>query len=139
MPVSTVSNPPLSGLALPALRTFGGYFSTKTKYDVAWSDLMIALFCPLGGKPMNRNFGSALHDILFDPIGTAQANVTDMVIKRTAGLWCPHIFIRSVRSQVEGRTLRLLIEFGLTSDRAYTETRPVKLDRSNVIKLVQAV
>ena len=55
------------GLALPAVRSAGGYFASKGPLDRAWGDLILALFVPVGSRAMRRDYGSGLHRLIFDP------------------------------------------------------------------------
>lgn len=133
-------NQQLRGLGLPALRYGGqGYFAAKNAYDVAWSDLMMTLFTPIGGRPMSRSFGSALMEQLFDPVTVAQANITTYVIQQAAQAWCPHVQVLQVQSVVSGQSISLGIVFALASDRTKTETRSVLIPKSNIIRLLQQV
>lgn len=141
MAASTVNpalSPPLAGLGLPAVRYGGqGYFTSKSAYDVAWSDLMIVLFTPIGGRWMNRSFGSALMAQLFDPITVAQANIVNYVIQQAVQTWCPYIQVLQIQTKVVGQTLHLGIIFALASDRTKTEQRSVQIPKSNIIRLLQ--
>ena len=86
----------LRGLGLPALRVYGGYFGSKNRYDVAFSDLLLAIFTPIGVRPMSRSFGSALHKMLFEPNVLEQVQRIQYIITETAAKWVPHVQIRQV-------------------------------------------
>lgn len=129
--------PQLNGLGLPALR-YGGqsYFSSKNAYDCAWSDLMMTLFTPIGGRAMSRSFGSALQQQLFDPVTVAQANIVSYVVNQAAQKWCPHVQVLQVLSVVQGQRISLGVIFALTSDRTKTEQRSVLIPKSQIIQLL---
>lgn len=136
---SSVKSVPLRGLALPALRIGGGYFAAKDKYDVAWGDLMVAIFTPIGGRPMNRQFGSALHTVLFEPGTASQEQIVTYVIRQAAARHCPHIIIESIRiARSDAATgLSLGVTFSLVEDKAFTQERTIFLDKTNITKLLQ--
>ncbi len=107
----------LKGLGLPALRGAGGYFAVKNRYDVAWSDLMIALFTPIGGRAFDRSFGSGLHHVLFSPVTVAVDQLANYTVKQAAALWCPHVTV---------------------IDLSRPDFRAVQINKSSVIQLLQA-
>ena len=115
-------NEPPRGLALPARRVPGGYFSAEDEFDTAWGDLLIALVTPLGGRPMARTFGSGLSLLLFEPNTELVPSEAEEVIREAAAAWTPHIVIHGVRveSQQDGR-LGILVAFGLTTRRESAE------------------
>lgn len=128
----------LRGLGLPALSSAGGYFAVKDRYDMAWSDLMIALFTPIGGRPFNRSFGSGLSATVFAPMTVALDNLTNYVIKQAAQAWCPHVVIISVESKTHDKTIQLGIKFALANELSRPDFRAVEVDKSSVIQLLRA-
>lgn len=108
----------LRGLALPALRSRGGYFASRSPHDVAFGDLLLALFCPIGGRWMNRLFGSGLLRLLFEPNFVELAATAEAVIQDTAQKWTPHVVVDRVDVSRDHRALFLRIAFHLTSDAA---------------------
>ena len=106
----------LKGLALPAIRTAGGYFSVRDKYDVAWGDLLLAVLTPIGSRAMNRQFGSSLHLAVDDPNDPALAQMVDYAVRDAAAAWCPHIVVHDVQVAREEAGVTMSIAFGLTED-----------------------
>lgn len=106
----------LKGLALPAIRTAGGYFSVRDKYDVAWGDLLLAVLTPIGSRPMNRQFGSSLHLAIDDPNDPALAQMVDYAVRDSAAAWCPHVIVHDVQVSRKSNGVTLSIAFGLTED-----------------------
>lgn len=127
----------LRGLALPAIRTVGGYFASKNRYDTAWGDLLLAIFVPIGRRPGNRGFGSALHRVLFEPDVLRKQQMVRHIISETAARWAPHVVIYEVKVQVLDRTLQLEVSFGLKGEKA-VDRRLIRLPRDRVIKALSA-
>jgi phage baseplate assembly protein W len=125
------------GLALPALRRVGGYFASKNRYDTAWGDLLLTLFVPTGTRPGKRDFGSALHRVLFEPDVLRQQEVVERVVLQAAARWTPHIVIHEVKVQALDKRLQLWIGFGLVGE-ASADRRLVQLSRSGEIKTLDA-
>ena len=125
----------LSGLALPAVKGPGGYFETRTRGDVAWGDLMFALFTPQGSRPMNRAFGSTLHRQLFQPFDPeTDEPVIDLIVREAADQFCPHIDIREVRVLAADRPkqLKFVVSFALRTDLSETQEREVLIEQTHI-------
>lgn len=133
MPETIKNTKALRGLALPALRRAGGYFASKGKYDVAWGDVMLAIFTPIGGRPMNRAFGSALHRVLFDPSDEQLQARVSYIVSEAIVTWCPHIQLLGVRVQASKGQVDLTIIFGLVSD-SQKVLGSVSIDRADPLK-----
>jgi phage baseplate assembly protein W len=127
----------LRGLALPAVRTVGGYFASKNRYDTAWGDLLLAIFVPVGSRPGNRSFGSALHRVLFEPDVLQKQQMVRHIIDETAARWTPHVVIHETRVQVIDRCVQLWISFGLQGEES-VDRRQILLSRERVIKTLSA-
>lgn len=125
----------LRGLALPAIRSAGGYFASKNRYDVAWGDLLRAIFTPIGSMPMNRTFGSGIWGILFEPNIEESAAEVNFIIRDAARIWVPHVLISSIDVRVENRSVKVFVQFGLTEDEAVVE-RSVLLPRDDIIRIL---
>jgi len=129
----------MRGLGLPALQTAGGYFTSKTAYDVAWGDLMYCLFTPIGTRPGLRGFGSAIPLQLYE----FASDVTDraeFLVRDAAEKDCPHIVIDSVIVSSDETTVSLDISFHLRSDSANdTVSRRVVLDRNSIIAALKEI
>ena len=127
----------LRGLALPAIRTAGGYFASKNAYDVAWGDLLLTIFCPVGGRFMSRGFGSGLKNVQFELTDASIAKTTEFLIRDAAQVHLPHIVIRRVQIQVKNRIIQIKVTFGLTSDSGVQE-RLVEVSLSGFVKILAA-
>lgn len=134
MAVTGAFNPvqELRGLALPATRGARGFFDSKNQFDVAWGDLIMAVFVPRGSRPMRRSFGSALYDLLFNPMDI-EDELIEVAIKDTAAQFCPHITIRRVTLlNVDRGHVEVGIVFSLTSDLAAETDRSVVVRKTHI-------
>ncbi len=125
----------LSGLALPATRTSGGYFATKTGVDVAWGDLLNAIMCPIGGRVMNRSFGSGVPTALFDPGDQFLLKAVERLVRSAAANFAPHVKIVNVQVKVDAMNLSITIAFAYGGDIA---TRVARIDRHSTIQYISA-
>lgn len=125
----------LRGLALPAVRSAGGYFASKNRYDVAWGDLLRAIFTPIGTYPMNRRFGSGIWNVLFEPNIEESASEVEFIIRDAVRIWTPHILLQSVDVKSDQRSIRILVQFGLLEDLGVVE-RLVRLPRDDIIRFL---
>lgn len=129
----------IRGLALPAIRTAGGYFATKGPDDMAWGALINAVFTPRGSRPFRRQFGSALHELVMDPADSVSQGAIEYVIKEAASRWAPTAVIRAVRTRVDGNVVQVLIEFSRSDDKDRTLRSPVvRVSKSDVVNLLAA-
>jgi phage baseplate assembly protein W len=135
--MTEVIAPQLSGIGLPLLRRGGGYFAPKTKYDVAFSDILHAVFTPAGSRPMSREFGSAVHLLLFEPSSLTLKRQIDYVIRQAVSKWAPHLYISRVLVELRGVEVAVGIIFGLVAERTDQE-RLVLLTKSDVARLISA-
>jgi len=122
------------GLALPAVKTHGGYFAAKDRYDLAWSQLLIALFVPFGSRPMRRSFGSPLHTVVFDPMRLDDPMIEYMV-RSVAESNCPNVAIRAVHVRPDAfePKLHIFIEFGLADEEGGV-VRQFDFDRADTMR-----
>lgn len=123
----------LRGLALPALRSPHGYAASKGPYDVAWGDMLLALFTPIGTRPMLRSFGSALHKVLFEPISPLTIQRIRYIVSETLTQWVPHVTLIAVSAVIEKAKIRLQITFRLATD-ARKDVRTVDISRSGDVR-----
>ena len=133
--LSNVAVTELRGIGLPALQGPGGVFASKNKYDVAFSDLITAVFTPIGSRPMNRSFGSAVHNVLFDPSTVTAQQMVDFTIKQAVQTWAPHLYVESVSMLAKGRPVAVGVKFGLVEERA-TQDRVILLTKSDLLRLI---
>ena len=134
---TTLQSQQLRGLALPAIRTAGGYFVSKQPDDVAWGDLIITLFTPIGSRLMRRQFGSALSTLVFDPSdATLQTDITT-VIQAAAALWAPMVTIRGVTTTLNGKQVGVTVSFSRADNTSQVLNSPtVYVSKADVIGLL---
>ncbi len=125
------------GLTLPATVTRGGYFASRTDYDVVWSKLLVALFTPIGSRPMRRTYGSGIYSVVFDPVQD-QDPIIEYLIRSAAALWVPEIVIYTVRTVAEGRKVSVHVTYGLR-DHTDRVSRAIDIDRAEAIRTLSAV
>ena len=123
------------GLALPALRTAGGYFASKGPHDVAWGDLLLAIFTRIGARFMRRNLGSDLAARLFEPQGDENPQLIELIIEDVADRDVPQIILDDVLALIREQALNLRIAFHLVDDETVDE-RLIELRRDNQIRII---
>lgn len=125
----------LRGLALPALRGPGGFFASKNQFDVAWGDLLMAIFVPRGSRPMQRQFGSTLYDLLFDPIDI-ENEIIEASVRDIAAQFCPQVLIRrvTIKNSAAGH-IQVGIVFSLASDIENEGERSVLIPKTVVTEV----
>ncbi len=132
---------PLTGLGLPLTKVGGGRLRTKDRYDVCWGDLILAVFCPIGGRPMLRNFGSLIPNTVFELQSPLLPQRIQQYVSDAAARWCPHIRILGVTTQFQGasgpKSISISISF-TPADEPTAQTRTVRLDRSDVLRALGA-
>ncbi len=126
------------GLALPALRAAGGYFASKSRHDVAFGDLLVALFTPVGTRPMSRGFGSNLSRVVFQPVTADIGDVVEHVVREAANRWAPHVVILGVDVRQDGEKVGILVRFSMAGDSKSAQERPILISKSDVINLLAA-
>lgn len=117
------------GYALPAIRGAGGYFPSKNKYDTAWGDVIIAIMCPIGGRPMRRAFGSGLADTLFDFSDDRSSSLIKKSLTSAINTYVPHVNVINIDVQRDGKSVTVLVEFSLREEPSKVVQRAVKIDK----------
>jgi len=103
------------GIALPGVRVNGqSYFGFRDRYETALGDLLLAIFTPIGGRPMRRAFGSGLYRIVFEPVLSEQ--MVRYVVQDTAEQYVPQLVVDDVLSFRIDRVFRMKIICHLVSD-----------------------
>lgn len=129
----------LRGLALPALRTAGGYFVSKGPDDVAWGSLITSVFTPAGSRPFRRQFGSALHELVMEPADPTLQSTIETVIRDAVQRWAPGVIIRGVLTKVDRGQVGVLIQFARSDDKSRTLNTPlIYVSKSDVVNLLAA-
>lgn len=132
-----LSTKDLRGIGLPALRSSGGMFASKGRYDVAFSDLLHAMFTQIGTRPMKRSFGSAIFSSLFEPITVTLQRVLENSIRNSVAQSAPHIYVESIQLIARQREIAVGVRFGLVDERN-TQERVILIPKSDVTRLVSA-
>ena len=86
-----------TGLALPIRSQPYGYFSVRSALDVAWSDVIQAIFTPVGSQPMNRGYGSGLHLFLFDPSDEYLATAIIQCIREAVNKYTTGVKVENIQ------------------------------------------
>lgn len=116
------------GLALPATRGPGGYFESKGPVDVAWGNLLNAIFVPIGGRFMRRSYGSALRDQVFEP--TADTDIAAFAIRDVANRLLPDVTVTQVFVRAVQKGLEITVVFRLNRDRDRENRQQVLIPKS---------
>jgi phage baseplate assembly protein W len=105
------------GLALPAIRIRGGYFTSRGPLDKSWGDLLNALFIPRGSRAMRRGFGSGLQRLIFDPLTERDDPAIQLVAREAAERMVPSVRVRDIKvgEPVDG-TVNVHVTFSPPSD-----------------------
>lgn len=124
------------GLALPALRTAGGYFASKNRYDTAFGDILRTLLTPIGSVPGKRNFGSALHRLVMEPGMLQRKSYVNYVCSDALQKWCPHVVLYDLQigALTSKRTIQIKVVYRLVDD-----SSPVTMMTEIPIDLVRVV
>ena len=120
----------LRGLALPALRGTGGFFESKDPGDVAWGDLLLALFVRRGARFMRRNLGSAVPDQLFEPADASGAEFLQISVVEAVERQAPHITITQIDVDTRPKGLEMRILYRLTTDPATVRERLITFPKT---------
>jgi len=80
------------GLALPVVKSQGGYFASKTLHDLLWSSIVMILLTPKNFRVMLPEFGGGLSHQLFEFLPVAQTAVKEAVIKEVPK-WDPRLSV----------------------------------------------
>ena len=139
-----IKQPAASGLGLPAVRVSGSYFAPRRAYDKAWSDLIVAIMCPIGGRFMRRSFGSSLYRAVFAPLDQLLLADVARAVRTAAAQWCPNVRILNVVSagptEIPNNAdyISIAISFTTTVDVNAQDTRIAQIDRSRIIQILSS-
>lgn len=85
------------GITLPVKRGVNGFFEQAfTSYDQAKANLKNLLSTRRGERVMQPLFGSGLHSLLFEPMGTDFETQIQQEITTTVSAWLPYIRIEEI-------------------------------------------
>ncbi len=142
-PVASTLQRPLRGLALPLTRVGGGLLRPKDRYDICWGDLLLAIFTPIGGRPMHRGDGSSVPQAVFDPKSPLLQQRLPRYVTDAASRQCPHVRVLDVTVQLAGsgnqRAVVLSISFTPADEPNGQSSRLVRLDRTAVLRALGAL
>jgi uncharacterized protein len=120
----------IGGLAFPAYKHSGGYFVRKNKWDVAWGDILIALFTRPNSKVHRREFGCRLTDLLFAPTNTIELQTIKYLVSETIKKFADHITIVDVTLNRIAKGIEIGITFTLTADKGEPQSRTVTIPKT---------
>lgn len=128
-----VNVPQIRGLGLPAVQLSGGYFASKSPADVALGDLIDIMFTPIGSRPMNRAFGCALIDVLFDPNDPLIKQRINFYVQDAVATWAPHVVVQFIDFKMVGDVIKLGVTYYLQSDKI-SQTRALLIERKYLFR-----
>lgn len=114
-PTGLVTVRPLTGLALPAMRRTGGYFSSRRHADLAWGDILLAVFVPRGAQVMARGLGCGLHEQLFQ-LRSVDPSVIAYTVRDAITQQVPYVRVESVKIAPVDKGYRISIAYSLRSE-----------------------
>ena len=85
------------GLALPATRLSGGYFSAQSGFALARGSLAFTLLTPIGSRPMQRAWGSGLKRCIMNPVNVNDS-ILMLMVSNTAQLYVPDVIVTGVQT-----------------------------------------
>ena len=84
------------GIVSPTKRGDVFFEQTFTSYDAAKSNLRNLLLTAKGERVMQPEFGTGLHDLLFEPFDDEYESKLEETITQSVGFWLPYINIDSI-------------------------------------------
>lgn len=87
---------------------------------------------------MNRDFGSNVHDTLFEPIAGPFERMVDRVIRDAAQRWAPHVRVDGVAVNSQAGKVHVHIAFSLANDSTVNGQRPLVFSKSDITSLLHA-
>jgi len=124
------------GLALPILRYKGGFFTSRSSFDLAWSEIILATGTRIGNRIHHPNFGCPTHDLLFDLLDDNLIQSSAQLIKASLEQSVELSEILDVYTNAESKTIEIMIVFQ-PFDEINPDTRGLMLERNPGFKLIQ--
>lgn len=92
-------SPVYSGIGFPARKGPAyGFFYTAADMELIQNSIYVILSTKKGSMPMNYEFGSSAHDLIFEPINdTTQSLIADL-IKTDIETWEPRVNILAIKA-----------------------------------------
>lgn len=95
----TNQNPTYAGIAFPPRRGAGtGFFYIVADDDLLKDNIHVILNTKKGSMPMNYEFGSSAHDLLFEPINEITQGLIADLIKADIERWEPRVEVASIKA-----------------------------------------
>lgn len=84
------------GIASPTKRGAVMFEQTFTSYDAAKSNLRNLMLTARGERVMQPDFGTGLHELLFEPFDSLYETRLQERITESVGFWLPYITIENI-------------------------------------------
>lgn len=112
------------GLGFPIDKSTEGYFTRRNALSLRRSSIMMILATRPGERVMQPEFGSRLHELIFEPNDDV---LQQAVINETAGAiarWDPNVRVMAVFPEIGQDTVKIYIDF---VDLSSTEQEPRRM------------
>jgi phage baseplate assembly protein W len=94
-----INNPIYSGISFPPRRGAGyGFFDITVDDELLKNNIYVILNTKKGSMPMNYEFGSSAHDLLFEPINEVTQGLIADLIKADIERWEPRVEVASIKA-----------------------------------------
>ena len=91
--------PTYAGIAFPPRRGSGyGFFDIAVDDDLLRNNIYVILNTKKGSMPMNYEFGSSAHDLLFEPINEITQGLIADLLKSDIERWEPRVEVASIKA-----------------------------------------
>ena len=84
------------GISSPTKRGAVMFEQTFTSYDAAKSNLRNLMLTARGERVMQPEFGTGLHELLFEPFDDTYENRLQEMITQSVNFWLPYITVESI-------------------------------------------
>ena len=94
-----INQPTFAGIAFPPRRGAGyGFFNIVADDELLKNNIYVILNTKKGSMPMNYDFGSSAHDLLFEPINEVTQGLIADLIKADIERWEPRVQVASIKA-----------------------------------------
>lgn len=107
------------GPAVPWFSKPDGYFANKGIREVIWGSIINILHTPIGTRVRKPDFGSRLHDLLFEPNDELLVGLARIYIAEALAKWEPRIEVVEVevyRDSFDDHKLTCRLTYLIKSD-----------------------
>lgn len=112
------------GVALPVVRSKGGYFASKKIDQLILSSILITIGTPRGQRPMLPEFGGGVFEQVFEQ-GPDAATAVDDAIRRQVPRWDPRVGVLYSETKLDGDHLEVFVVFSVAGQDTRFERRLV--------------